>query len=143
MRFLVATVALVSFASASTGQVTIEKPVPGPSSPTTAPAKALTVCEGLARDWKSAEIELAENWTTEIGDNSAPRATMRAVRDQNSLLKAQIALQLMRDNKCSLPKRAPSGLTYSLDAMKCQTEKMKGNYKAPECDTTAWKALGQ
>lgn len=109
----------------------------------TTPSKPLTVCEGLARDWRSAEIDLAENWSTEIGDNSAPRATMRAVQDQNALLKAQIALQLMRDNKCVLPKRAPSGLTYSLDALKCQTEKLKGNYKAPECDSSKWKALGQ
>lgn len=140
MRFFVAPFALVGVASIATAQVSLEKPTSPTATPT---AKPMTICEGLARDWKAAEIELAENWTAEIGDDSAPRATMRAIRDQNSLTKAQIALQLMHDNKCALPKRAPSGLTYSLDAMKCRTEKMKGNFKAPECDINSWKALGQ
>lgn len=144
MRFFVAPFALVGVASIATAQVSIEKPMPtSPTATATPAAKPMTVCEGLARDWKAAEIELAETWTAEIGDDSAPRATMRAIRDQNSLTKAQIALQLMRDNKCALPKRAPSGLTYSLEAMKCRTEKMTGNFKAPECEINNWKALGQ
>lgn len=108
-----------------------------------APTKPMTTCEGLARDWRAAEQDLAESDAESIGDDSAPRATMRAIRDQNALLKAQIALSLMHDYKCSLPKRAPSKLTYMLNAMKCQTEKLKGNYKSTECDYSTWTPIGQ
>ena len=111
--------------------------------PVAAPLKPLSICEGLARDWRSVEYELAENYADGVTDDSAPRATMRAVQDQNALLKAQIALALMRDNKCTLPKRAPSSLTYMLPAMTCKTEKLKGNYKAPACDASTWTPMGQ
>ena len=113
------------------------------ATPPAAPAKPLSTCEGLARDWRSAEIELAEHNAEGLADNSAPRATMRAVEDQNALLKAQIALTLMQSHKCSLPRRAPSWITYSLNALKCSTEKLKGNYKSPECDSSTWTPLGQ
>jgi hypothetical protein len=88
------------------------------------------------------EYDLAESYAEGVTDNSAPRATMRAARDQDSLLKAQIALSLMRENKCTLPKRVPSSLTYMLNAMKCQTEKLKGNYKSTECDYSTWTPIG-
>ena len=68
---------------------------------------------------------------------------MRAVQDQNALLKAQLALSLMRDHKCTLPKRTPSWITYSLNALKCSNEKLKGNYKSAECDYSTWTPLGQ
>jgi hypothetical protein len=114
-----------------------------PTPSVAAPAKPLSICEGLARDWKSVEYELADNYADGVTDDSAPRATMRAVQDQNALLKAQIALALMRDNKCPLPKRAPSSLTYMIPAMTCKTEKLKGNYKAPACDYSTWTPIGQ
>ena len=112
---------------------------------TTAPAapasKAPTTCEVLARDWRSVEWDLANNYAEGVADDSAPRATMRAAQNAEQFAQAQITLQLMRDYKCSLPKRAPSEMTYSLSAMKCRTELMKGNYKAPECDRSTWTPL--
>lgn len=99
-------------------------------------------CEALARDWKAIEFEMADNYAAGVTDDSAPRATMRAAQDQVSLLRAEITLQLMRDFRCPLPSRAPSRMTYSLDAMKCRTEQLKGNSKAPECDYSTWTPLG-
>ena len=122
-------------------QVSAQTATPPPAA--AAPTKPLGTCEGLARDWKAVEYELADNHAEGVTDDSAPRATMRAVRDQNALLKAQIAVSLMRHHKCALPKRAPSSLTYMLDAIKCRTKKLEGNYKATECDYSTWTPLGQ
>lgn len=125
----------------SIGTVAQAQRVP-PVAPTTS-AKPMTVCEGLAHDWRSAEIDLAETHAEGIADDSAPRATMRAVRDQNALLEGQLALTLMRDHKCPLPKRVPSWISYSLNALECKTEKMKGDYKSAKCDSSTWTPLGK
>jgi hypothetical protein len=124
-------------------QVVDLKTQPAPAPAAAAPAKPLSTCEGLARDWRSAEVTLAKNDIEELADNSAPRATMRAIRDNNALQLASITLTLMASNKCPLPKRAPSEVTYMLPAMECRTEQLKGNYKAPQCDSSTWKPLGQ
>lgn len=135
-------------ASAALGVPAIAQvPPSGPSnSPvetaiTSPPAKPLTTCELLSRDWRNVEIELAKSNIEDIGDNSAPRATMRAIKDTNSIQIAAITLMLMRDHKCSVPKRAPSHVTYMIPAMECRTEQLKGNYKAPQCETSTWKPL--
>lgn len=114
---------------------------PTPPVAPVAQTKPMTTCEGLARDWRNVEIKLAQNDIEEIADNSAPRATMRAIRDNNELQLASMTLSLMRDNKCALPKRAPSKFTYMLPAMECRTEQLKGNLKASQCDASAWTPL--
>ena len=47
------------------------------------------------------DIEI-DKWR-EIGDDSAPRATLRQMKANNVMLQAQINLQLMRDAKCRMP----------------------------------------
>lgn len=103
----------------------------------------LSKCEVLANDWKSVEYGLAMNNARSIGDNSAPRATLRAMEDSNELAKAQMTLQLMSDNKCPLPSRAPSWTTYTVEAMECQTARLGGDFDSPECDFKTWKPLTQ
>jgi hypothetical protein len=131
----------------SLGVVALLVELPAPlaaqtTAPTAAsPAKPVSTCEGLARDWRSIEYDLANNYAAGVTDDSAPRATMRAAQNAEALARAQITLALMRDNKCSIPKRAPSQMTYALGAMKCRTEMMKSNYKAPECDRSTWTPL--
>lgn len=140
MRFVAAAIAAALLVVEISGPAWAQPAAGGAATP---PAKPLTTCEALALDWRSAEYDLAENYAEGMTDDSAPRATMRAAQDQNALLKAQIALTLMHDNKCSLPKRAPSSITYLLNALKCQTEKLKGNFKSPECDHSTWTAMGK
>ena len=63
------------------------------------------VCKGLMNAYDNASMSLADNYASAAGDNSAPRATLRAMQDANQLATARIALDLMRDNHCSLPKQ--------------------------------------
>ena len=106
-----------------------------PVSPAAAPSR----CTALQSDWRSVEITLAQNSAEGIGDNSAPRATLRAMEDNNALLRAQMTLELMRAAGCTLPARAPTVGTFMLDALECQTERLRG-VRAGEgvCDTASW-----
>jgi hypothetical protein len=102
-------------------------------------------CTVLADDWRSIEIKLANNAADAVTDNSAPRATMRAAEDTVSYSKAQVTLRLMELNRCTLPDRAPSHLSFFGDALRCKTASLKANYdqlKAglAECDYKNWKA---
>lgn len=106
-----------------------------PASPAAAPSR----CAALQSDWRSVEITLAQNSAEGIGDNSAPRATLRAMEDNNALIRAQMTLELMRAAGCTLPARAPVAGTFLLDAMECQTALLRGG-RAGEgaCETATW-----
>lgn len=111
-----------------------------------APASAAeSACAPLARQWRGIEQDLAADYAEGLSDNSAPRATMREQRETNALLRAQMLLGMMRDNKCSLPKTPPSHVTYALPALTCRTDMMK-NYAAKElpasCDRDNWEPIG-
>lgn len=105
-------------------------------------AKPMTICEALASDWRRVEQNMASRWTSDLGDNSAPRATMRAIEESNDLSIASITLGLMRDNKCLLPKRAPNVSTYLTAALSCSTARLKqplsSNAPPAECDREKW-----
>lgn len=98
-----------------------------------------STCETLAADWKRFEMNMADRFADGIGDNSAPRSTLRAIEDSNDLLKANITLQFMRDNKCSIPKSAPSGRPYISAALVCSTQRLKSAEAAKAvCDRANW-----
>jgi hypothetical protein len=108
-----------------------------------APAAASGVCTRLMRTYEGVSMSLADNFTSAVGDNSAPRATLRAMEDANSLTEARIALDLMRDNHCPLPKTTPSYIWYLSPALTCSTDKLKGvgNGAPPSCDHSTWKPM--
>jgi hypothetical protein len=95
----------------------------------------------LAVQWTGLEQDLAEDHAEGITDNSAPRATLRAQRETNILLRAQMLIGMMKDAKCSLPKSPPSYVTYALPALTCRTDMMK-SYSSKElpasCDRKKW-----
>ena len=111
-----------------------------PATPAAAPK--LSTCEALAADWKRFDMNMADRFADSVGDNSAPRATLRAIEEGNDLLKANMTLQFMRDNKCSLPKSAPSGSGYLGAALECSTQRLKVGYEAAKsaCDRANWVA---
>jgi hypothetical protein len=75
---------------------------------TSPPAQSANTCVALHADWDAAQHRINMREIEDITDNSAPRATLRAVQTQNDLLVANMSLQLMRDNHCALPKQAPT-----------------------------------
>ena len=113
-------------------------PLPGSAAAQTTPAPPLSTCESLRGQWQDVEKELAGINAEGIADNSAPRATMRAIQISNQLSNAQMILTLMSANKCPLPKRAPSSINYALDATKCATEVLRGNYSSDMCKRANW-----
>ena len=112
------------------------------AAPASSPAPKLSTCEALAADWKRFEMNMADRFADGVGDNSAPRATLRAIEEGNDLLKANLTLQFMRDNKCSLPKAAPSGSDYISAALECSTQRLKVGFEAAKavCDRANWVA---
>lgn len=104
-----------------------------------AAAPATGRCAALQADWRSVEITLAQDEAEGIGDNSAPRATLRAMEDNNALIRAQMTLELMRAGGCALPARAPQIGTFLLDALDCQTEMLRGGRAGQgACETASW-----
>lgn len=116
--------------------------------PTVKPAQAvkppLGACARLSTDYVGFSKDLAANNAEAIGDNSAPRATLRAMEDSNTLARAKMTLDLMRDNRCTLPKAAPDDITYLLPALTCATDRLKarGTETPPSCDRSSWKPAG-
>lgn len=109
----------------------------------TATAPAGT-CGTLMRQYDGASMDLAANFASSVGDNSAPRATLRQMEDANSLATAKIALDLIRDTRCPTPKSAPSMAPYISQALTCSTERMKasGSESPASCDRANWKPEG-
>lgn len=124
------------------GALLLSSTVPAMAQVPAATAPKLGVCEQLAADWKRFEINMAERFAEGIGDNSAPRSTLRAIEEGNDLMKAGLTLQFMRDSKCPLPKSAPSGNAYVSAALDCSTARLKSGYEAAKavCDRTKWMA---
>lgn len=93
------------------------------------------------KTYDGVSMDLAQNHADAFGDNSAPRATLRAMEDANSLTEARFALDLMRDNHCPLPKKTPSYIWYISPAMECATDRLKGQAAPPSCDHGTWKPM--
>lgn len=104
-----------------------------------APSTA-AVCASLATSYDDASKTLAANYAEGVGDNSAPRAALRATEDANSLAQAHMTLDLMRDFRCPMPKSAPFAIFYLLPALTCATDrlKMSGSKSPPSCERAKW-----
>jgi hypothetical protein len=95
-------------------------------------------CTALTSDYDQIEKAMASRWTDSLGDNSAPRATLREMEDSNGLAQAQIILTLMQANRCPLPDHAPSLKRYLSAALACSTARLKSSSEAAECKMETW-----
>lgn len=129
------TVALAATAASQPGQAQTKA---------TSPAPASTVCAGLMATYERTSQNLADSFASSVGDNSAPRATLRAMEDANEWSKAKMALDLMRDHRCPMPKSLPSAGPYISAALECRTARMKvsGTTTPEECKRENWKRAG-
>lgn len=108
---------------------------------TAAPAPA-GVCADLASQWDRVEKNLASNSADEIGDNSAPRATLRNIEDLTGMTTANLLYAMIKDNKCPLPKSAPQTATYFASALTCASDRLKT--ASPEsCKRETWTKAGK
>jgi hypothetical protein len=118
----------------------------------TAPAKS--VCERLNDAVELSFKVIAQEEARSSSDNSAPRATLSAIKINNQLLVVSMNLQLMRDNGCPSKKEPYNQSRYVLPAMTCQTDilklqlgqevaKMPGLSLPASCDFETWKPIGQ
>jgi hypothetical protein len=96
----------------------------------------------LSRQWEGIEQDLASDSASGMTDNSAPRATLRAQRETNGLLRAQMLLGMMKDGRCVLPKSPPSYITYLPSALTCETDKLKSTTLPESCKRDNWKRFG-
>lgn len=105
-----------------------------------AAAAAQSRCEILAGDYRRFEMNLADRFASSVGDNSAPRATLRAMEDANDLAAAALTVQFMRDARCTLPTRAPVASTYMSAALACATARLErsGTATPPACVRENW-----
>jgi len=120
--------------------VTICGTVPAFSQTKPAAPAAAGTCAVLMKTYTDASKSLASNFASSVGDNSAPRATLREMEDANTISLAKIALDLMRDYRCALPKVPPSAGPYLSQALACETAKLKApSREAPDaCKRENW-----
>lgn len=103
----------------------------------TTPAPAAGVCADLAGQWDRLEKNLASNSADDIGDNSAPRATLRNIEDLNGMTTASLLYAMMKDNRCPLPKSPPQPGTYLGAALTCATDRLK-TASPDSCKRETW-----
>jgi hypothetical protein len=120
-------------------------PAMAQTKPAAAPPGATGTCAALMRQYNGASMTLADGFASSVGDDSAPRATLREMENANALATAKIALDLMRDNHCPMPKSAPNITTYATAALTCRTDQMKaaGSGLPESCKRENWTAVGQ
>lgn len=134
MRLLIAIIACGSIAMPAQAQ-------PARPAPPVAPS---AVCAALAADWRLAEQNLAVNFASGATDNSAPRASLRAIEDSNELAVASLTFEMMKESRCPLPQRAPRVATYLSSALACETARLRaaGATNVPACDRATWTPAG-
>lgn len=93
-----------------------------------------TFQEAIENSLKLIAVSKAES----IGDNSAPRATLRALEIANELTLVTANLTLMSNQRCPLPAEPIRTGKYLLNALKCSTERLKGVADSPLCDFAKW-----
>ena len=104
-----------------------------------------STCGSLARQWQGIEQDLATSYARGMGDNSAPRATLRAQEETNGLLRAQMLIEMMRGNRCAIPKSPPTIAPYISAALACEVDKLKSSSSnlPQSCDRSNWSRVGQ
>jgi hypothetical protein len=116
------------------------QPVQGQTGKAPVPVKSSGACATLMLQFNKAEQSMASTDAEGVLDNSAPRATLRAVEISNFMATATAALQLMQARSCPLPDHAPTPNTYFMSALSCKTDQGAGKKDTPACDRKTWKA---
>jgi len=100
-----------------------------------------TTCADLEKsvDWSTKLIasEISEG----IGDDSAPRATLKEIRISNEWKKIDISINLMAQNKCSPLAYTPNPANYLTAALNCSMARTKGENDTIVCNKQEWNSI--
>ena len=136
--YLALALVVVGVASAA-AQVRHARPASRPA----ASASPSAACAKLAADYDRASKDLAMNAAEDIGDDSAPRATMREAENNNTLAQARLTMDLMKNNSCTMPTAAPDASRYFSSALSCHSDMLRARYQGSHdqpasCDRAKW-----
>lgn len=98
-------------------------------------------CKSLSEGITAAVKEMSYSTASDVGDNSAPRASVRATQINSAHAEVANRITLMTAHRCS-PYEGPLGeKAYLLPAMRCVTASI--TRETPEavraaCDRSAW-----
>ncbi len=96
-------------------------------------------CAALLQKYTMMTKRVAMEGADGVGDNSAPRETMRQLKIVNLNLMRQMNLDMMIAGKCPLPTNPVGDGEYLVNALECSTKITQGDHKAKECVMENWK----
>ena len=106
------------------------------------PTDAQATCAAFNASIDLSEKRLSEELADGLTDNSAPRATLRELRALNEWGQIKLAIDLMRDHRCAMPKRVPIETRYITQAIECSRARLTNRTTStpPQCDKATWKS---
>ena len=105
------------------------------------PVLAQNTCSAL-NDAVELQLKIAAQSQAEgLGDNSAPRATLRELEISNSLALARMNLDLAALNKCPARTKPLNPSIYLSEALDCNIQMLRGNKDSPACKMQDWNGL--
>ena len=105
------------------------------------PLFAQNTCSALNEAVDLQLKKAAQNWVEGVGDNSAPRATLRELETSNALALARMNLDLATLNKCPIRTKPLNPMIYMTEAIECNLQMLKGVKDSPACKMQDWKGL--
>lgn len=94
-------------------------------------------CSDMASTYDRLSKVIADEEMSDIGDDSAPRATLRQLKINNAYSQGAQILTIMANRKCPLPENPMTPAYYFNDALTCATQRLT-DVKAPACDYSKW-----
>lgn len=104
-------------------------------------ASTTTICAALTRAIESAEMRLSSLDAQSVGDNSAPRATMRRAEQGGVYSQIQANISLMAAHRCAPYPYPISGSAFMLSALECETAMLGWTSSRPlpeSCNRANW-----
>lgn len=100
---------------------------------------SIVPCERLQWDWQHVEKRMAFDHAEQRNAYNVPPMSELLMQEQNDYIRGTLILELMRDNKCPMPTRAPRSTTYSKGADACIKARKSRLADAPSlCDEEKW-----
>jgi hypothetical protein len=96
------------------------------------------LCKQLESQIEGAEMSISANYAEGVGDNSAPRATLRELRTSNEWAEIRVSLSQMQANRCPTLTRVISGTRFMTPALTCATDRL-GATTPDSCKRSTWK----